>query len=65
MSEITQTGDDADSANGGTIRQEGDKLVITIPNPKNLSPEDVKALAGHDCSSRCAGLISNAAAFVF
>jgi len=63
MSEI-KSGDDADSVGGGTIRQEGDKLVITIPNPKNLSVDEVKALAGHDCSSRCAGLISNAAAFV-
>lgn len=65
MSEVTKSADDEESTKGGTIRQEGDKIVITIPNPKNLSLEEIEALAGHDCSSRCAGLISNAAAFVF
>ena len=65
VSETTKPGDDADSANGGSIRQEGDNLVITIPNPKNLSPDEVKAMVGHDCSTRCPGLISHAASFVF
>ncbi|MGZ4865099.1 MAG: hypothetical protein ACXV39_10770 [Halobacteriota archaeon] len=47
------------------IRKEGDKLVITIPNPNNKSIEDIVNIPGHDCSARCAGLVSNAAAFVF
>jgi hypothetical protein len=54
-----------DPQTGATIRKQGDKLIITIPNPKNKSPQEVGTMAGHDCSSRCAGLISNASAFVF
>jgi hypothetical protein len=53
------------SGEEGSIRQEGDKLIITIPNPKGKSAIEIGQLAGHDCSSRCSGLVSNAAAFVF
>jgi hypothetical protein len=49
----------------GSITKDGDYLVIKIPNPNNKSPEEVGKMLGHDCSSRCSGLISNASAFVF
>ena len=47
-----------------TITKDGDKLIITIPNPKNKSIEEIDAITGHSCHERCAGLISNAVAFV-
>ena len=47
-----------------TIRQEGDRLILSIPNTSGKSVEEIAQMDGHSCHTRCAGLISNAVAFL-
>lgn len=48
----------------GSIREDGENLVITIQKPQGKSLEEITNIAGHSCHDRCQGLVTNAIAFV-